>query len=122
MATASTDFFTFVKFFSEKIMYPVIYRVVSSSSWLRKYDSSYASTLTCLQHSLFLLCKHFWRKPSSKLNRSPTFSEHILTPIFLQKFFQFSLLSGSRICWRNNQNILSLSTYFVPVKLNNSKN
>ena len=121
-ASASTDFFTFVKFFNENIMYTAIYRVVFSSSWFRGYNSPVALTLTCLQHSLLLLCKHFWRKPSSKLNRSPTFSEHILTTIFLQKFFQFSLMSGSRLCWGNNENIFSLSTYFAPMKLNNSQN
>ena len=55
-------------------------------------------------------------------NRSPTFSEHVLTPFFSQNFFPFSLLSGFRLCWRNNENIFSLSTHFVPVKLTNSKN
>ena len=72
------DRFFSIKFFSEKIMYPAIYRVVSSLSWLREYDSSGVFTLTCLKHSLSLLCKLFWRKSSNKLpyNRSLTFCEH----------------------------------------------
>ena len=44
VATASTDFFFSIKFFSENIMYPAIYRVISSLSWLREYDSSGAFT------------------------------------------------------------------------------
>ena len=123
--STSHRFFSFVKFFNEKIMYPTIYRVVSSSYWLRGYDSSAPPTLTCLQHSLFLLSKNFCRKPSSKLpyERSPTFSEHILTDLnrFSHKiFFQYCHLSGSRLYWSNNENIFSLSTHFVPVKLTNS--
>ena len=124
VVTASTYFFSFVKYFNEKIMYPAIYRVVSSLSWLIGYDSSATSTLTCLQHSLLLLCKLFRRKISSRLpyNTWANMSEHILTPIFSQKLFQFFLLSGSRLCCRNNRNIISLSTHFVSVKLTNLKN
>ena len=103
-------------------MYPAIYRAFFLL--ILAYRVWFFCWFFCLQHSLFFLCKRFCRKLSSKLpyNRWAIFYEHILTPIFSQKLFQFSLLSGSRLFCRNKKNIFFLSTHFVPVKLTNSKN
>ena len=97
MATASTNFSPFCQNFQWKNNVPSNIPRVFSSSWLRGYDSSAAFTFTCLQHSLFLLCRHVWWKPSSKVPyyRSPTFSGHVLTN-FLTKILPsiFLFLAG----------------------------